>query len=165
MGTDGEHFILQNLMPKERFVSAARIHPLVMLPPSVLAVCSLLVGVVGYAVGKEGAAVGAIGLCTFAAATGYTLIQLVEHLTTEYSCTDRRIVIKSGLLTTRVREMPLAKVEALLIERTLFGRIFGYGTLVFKGSGGTRRTCANIENPMEFYRRVQEQVALAQRST
>jgi len=41
--------------------------------------------------------------------------------------------------------------------------VFGYGTLVFKGSGGTRRRCKNIEAPFEFYKRVQEQVAAAQK--
>jgi hypothetical protein len=61
-----------------------------------------------------------------------------------------------------LEEMPLTKVEALLVEQRLFGKLFGCGTLVFKGSGGTKCTCRNIENPLIFYKRVQEQVALAQ---
>jgi hypothetical protein len=90
------------------------------------------------------------------------LATLLEYLTTEFSCTDRRILIKSGFFTTTLREMPLPKVEALLMEQGLLGKLFGYGTLVFKGSGGTRRTCKSIEAPFEFYQRVQEQVTLAQ---
>ena len=56
--------------------------------------------------------------------------------------TDRRAtVIKSGLAHhSKMRDMPLAKVETLLSGiRSLFGKLLGYGTLVFKGSGGTRR--------------------------
>jgi uncharacterized membrane protein YdbT with pleckstrin-like domain len=87
----------------------------------------------------------------------------IERLTTEFSCTDRRILIKSGLLTTQLREMPLGKVEALLMQQGVFGKLFGYGTLVFKGSGGTRRSCRNMESPFEFYKKVQEQVAAAQK--
>lgn len=71
-------------------------------------------------------------------------------------------MIKSGLLTTYLREMPLGKVEALLMRQGVFGKLFGYGTLIFKGSGGTHRTCRDIEAPFDFYKRVQEQVAAAQ---
>src|SRR5207248_83791 len=87
---------------------------------------------------------------------------LVERKSTEFSCTDRRILIKSGLITTRLREMPLAKVEPLRMDQGLLGKIFGYGTLIFKGSGGTQRTCKNIEKPFDFYKKVHEQVALVQ---
>jgi hypothetical protein len=49
------------------------------------------------------------------------------------------------------------------MQQGLFGKLFGFGTLVFKGSGGTRTTCSDIEAPFEFYKRVQEQVAAAQK--
>ena len=89
-------------------------------------------------------------------------MSVIKRLSTEFSCTDRRILIKAGLITTQLREMPLAKVEALSMFQRLFGKLFGYGTLVFKGSGGTRRTCESIEHPFDFYKRVQEQVAISQ---
>jgi hypothetical protein len=59
--------------------------------------------------------------------------------------------------------MPLTKVEALLLQQCFFGKILGYGSLVFKGSGGTLGACKNSEAPFDFYRRVQEQVAGAQK--
>jgi hypothetical protein len=37
-----------------------------------------------------------------------------------------------------LREMPLAKFEALVMRQGPFGKLFGYGTVVFKGSGGSR---------------------------
>jgi len=98
----------------------------------------------------------------FAIAIDIACGNVVERMTTEFSCTDRRILIKSGLLTTQLREMPLGKIEALLMQQGLFGKLFGYETLDFKGSGGTRRTRSNIEAPFDFYKRVQEQVAAAQ---
>ncbi len=92
------------------------------------------------------------------------LAKVIARHTTEFCCTDKRILIKSGFITTQLREMPLAKVEALLVQQGLLGKVFGWGTLVFKGSGGTRRTCANIEAPFDFYKRVREQVAATQQS-
>lgn len=160
-GAAGSH-IARNLMPGEQLVYVTRIHPLVVVPPAILSGGGLLVALMGFLVGGQAVAFEAAGVLTFVLAAVVVLVRWVERLTTEYACTDQRIYIKSGVLTTRLREMPLAKVEALLLEQTLFGRLFGYGTLVFKGSGGTRRTCEHIENPVGFHRRVQEQVALAQ---
>jgi len=160
MAADDAGYIPDNLMPGERLVRVARVHPLVPLPPAVIAGIGAFFGVIGFAIGLP--ALGVIGVLVALIAGLVALAWWVEQKTTEFGCTDRRIVIKSGLLTTSVREMPLAKVETLRIERSLFGKLLGYGTLVFKGSGGTRRTCRCIEEPSEFYRQVQEQVARAQ---
>lgn len=159
---DDNSFIARNLLPGERLLYITRIHPLVMMPPALLAACSLVAGIIGLIVGERGIAFGVGGGLVFLLALILVLLRLVERKTTEYVCTDRRIVIRSGILTTRLREMPLAKVEALLLKQSVFGRLFGYGTLVFKGSGGTRRTCENIQEPDRFHRQIQEQVASAQ---
>lgn len=155
-------YIRQNLMPGERLVGITRIHPMVLVAPIIVAAFGLFLSLVGIIVGGSGIASAVIGIPMVVIAGIGVLKLLIERLTTEFSCTDRRILIKAGLITTQLREMPLAKIEALLMEQGLFGKIFGYGTLVFKGSGGTRRTCKSIEDPFEFYKRVQEQVAVAQ---
>lgn len=153
--------IAQNLMPGERLIHVARIHPLIMLPPAALAACSLLAALIGLAI-PGGGALTAIGLVTCACALVAVSARGTGYLTTEYGCTDRRIVIKSGFLTTRVQEMPLTKVEGLVVVQPLLGKALGYGTLVLTGSGSTRRRCESIEDAQGFYRKVQEQVALAQ---
>jgi uncharacterized membrane protein YdbT with pleckstrin-like domain len=155
-------YIRQYLMPGERLVGVTHIHPMVLVVPGIFVVAGLLLLLAGIIAGERGIAIALSGIALAILAGVIGLGLLVERLTTEFSCTDRRILIKSGLITTRLREMPLPKVEALLMEQGLFGKIFGYGSLVFKGSGGTRRTCKNIEAPFDFYRRVQEQVAIAQ---
>lgn len=157
-------YITTHLMPGEHLIAVSRVHPMVMLAPGIVAAFGLLLSLIGIAVGKErGIAIAFVGFSTAIIAGIGVLVLLIERLTTEFSCTDRRILIKSGLLTTSLREMPLGKVEALLMQQGLFGKIFGYGTLVFKGSGGTRRTCKSMELPFDFYKRVQEQVAAAQK--
>lgn len=156
-------YIRQNLMSGERLVAITRIHPMTLLFPAVFTVFFLSLGLIGIAIGREiGLPLVVIGGPMTVAGAILLVAQMIACLCTEFSCTDRRILIKSGLITTRLREMPLAKVEALLMEQGLFGKIFGYGTLIFKGSGGTRRECGNIEAPFDFYRKVQEQVAVAQ---
>jgi uncharacterized membrane protein YdbT with pleckstrin-like domain len=157
-------YIRQNLMPGERLVAITRIHQMVLVAPSIVAAIGLLLSLFGIVSGESCTIALAVivGLPIALIAGFVVLALLIGRLTTEFSCTDKRILIKSGLITTQLRDMPLAKVEALRLEQGLFGKIFGYGTVVFKGSGGTRRTCKSIEDPFDFYKRVQEQVAIAQ---
>src|SRR5262245_33417464 len=156
-------FIRHNLMPGERVVAITRIHPMRLVAASILPVLGLLLGLVGIVAGGPGIALAVISIPLALLGSIHVLILFMERLTTEFSCTDRRILIKSGLLTTHLREMPLTKVESLRVVQGLFGKLFGYGTLVVTGSGGTPRRCKNIDELFEFYKRVQEQVALAQK--
>lgn len=155
-------FIQHNLMPGERLVATTQIHPRAVLAQSFVTGCGLFLTWILVFVAGGGLGLVTVGVPAAIMAGGGILLLWIKRLTTEFSCTNRRILIKSGLATTRLREMPLAKVEALRLEQDLFGKLFGYGTLVFNGSGGTKRTCKNIENPFGFYKRVQEQVAHAQ---
>jgi len=110
-------YIQANLMPGERLIAITRVHPMVLVVPGVLSVLGLILGLIGLAAGN-GAIVFLAVPGIFAAVTGgfVVLAMFIERLTTEFSCTDRRILIKSGLLTTQLREMPLGKVEALFME-------------------------------------------------
>jgi uncharacterized membrane protein YdbT with pleckstrin-like domain len=49
--------------------------------------------------------------------------------------TDKRVLLATGLLTKRVAIMPLSKVTDMTYERTLFGRILGYGVFVMESAG------------------------------
>ncbi len=155
-------YIRQNLMPGETLVAITRIHPMVLVAPGVMAALGLLLSLVGIIAGGTGVVLAVFGVPMAFIAGVVVLSLLIRRVGTEYSCTDRRILIKAGLVRTQLRDMPLAKVEALVMTQGLFGKIFGYGTLIFKGSGGTRRACDHIEDPFTFYKRVQERVAAAQ---
>jgi membrane protein YdbS with pleckstrin-like domain len=84
---------------------------------------------------------------------------LVARRTTEFLLTDKRVVIKSGVLTTQLEAIPLAQIEAIHLNQGVFGKAFGYGTVVLKGTGGSEQECKDIDTPLLFYGRVQEQVA------
>jgi membrane protein YdbS with pleckstrin-like domain len=156
-------YISQHLMADERLIAITRIHKLVLVVPCIVTAFGLLLGLVGLLVGGSGIALLGLGVLIALIAGSAALALLVLRLTTEVSCTNSRILIKTGWLMTKLSEMPLAKVEFLLMQQGLFAKIFGYGTVVFKGSGGTTRVCKSIEAPFDFYRRVQEQVAAAQK--
>jgi uncharacterized membrane protein YdbT with pleckstrin-like domain len=49
--------------------------------------------------------------------------------------TDKRVMLAQGILTHNIGMMPLTKVTDLTFERTLTGRLMGYGTMVIESAG------------------------------
>jgi len=49
--------------------------------------------------------------------------------------TDKRMMMTTGIITTKVLMMPIGKVTDLTYERPLLGRILGYGTMIVESAG------------------------------
>lgn len=84
------------------------------------------------------------------------LFPLFQRITSEFAITNKRIIIKVGFISRRTLEMNLNKIESVNVDQSFWGRIFGYGTIVVIGTGGTKEPFAGISNPMAFRRKFQE---------
>jgi uncharacterized membrane protein YdbT with pleckstrin-like domain len=82
---------------------------------------------------------------------------LIDRMSSEFVVTNRRVIIKIGLITRHILEMNLSKIESVNVDQTLMGRMLGYGSITLVGSGGTKEVFQNIENPLEFRRQFQSQ--------
>ena len=56
-------------------------------------------------------------------------LPLGKWLTTEYIFTDRRIIVRRGMLSKQGRDMPLEKINSVSFEVPFLGRSLNYGTL------------------------------------
>ena len=63
---------------------------------------------------------------------------------------DTAVQIKSGLLTRTVSTINLRKIESTGPHQSIAGRLFGFGQVEFKGTGGTKDFSPMIENPESF---------------
>jgi uncharacterized membrane protein YdbT with pleckstrin-like domain len=81
---------------------------------------------------------------------------LIDRLCSEFAITNRRVIIKLGLMSRRTFEMNLSKIESVNVDQSLFGRMLGYGTITIIGTGGTKETFADIAGPIEFRRQFQQ---------
>lgn len=80
----------------------------------------------------------------------------VRAATSEFAITNKRVIIKVGLISRRTLEINLSKIESVNVDQNIWGRIFGYGNLTVIGTGGTRETFNTISRPMEFREKFQE---------
>ena len=74
--------------------------------------------------------------------------------------TDKRFVMTTGVFTTQVLMMPLSKVTDLTYERTVAGRMMGYGTLIVESAGQIQalNKIDYLPQPEAFYDTISELV-------
>lgn len=81
---------------------------------------------------------------------------LIARATSEFAITNKRIIIKVGLISRHTLEMNLSKVESVIVDQGIWGRILGYGSITVIGTGGTNEPFPYIANPMEFRKQFQQ---------
>ncbi len=64
-----------------------------------------------------------------------SLVYFLRWITTDYVFTDRRVIVRSGLLTKSGRDVPLSKINNVSFEVPLMGRILNYGYLDIQSAG------------------------------
>ncbi|WP_181774223.1 PH domain-containing protein [Amycolatopsis pittospori] len=74
--------------------------------------------------------------------------------------TDKRFVMTTGVYTTKVLMMPITKVTDLTYERSAWGRMWGYGTMVVESAGQIQalNRIDYLPRPEEFYDTISELV-------
>lgn len=71
--------------------------------------------------------------------------------------TDRRVILKNGILRQRSTEFLLRNVESVLVEFPILGRLFNYGTLTIRGFGGSRDSIKRVAKPEYVRELIEEQ--------
>lgn len=81
--------------------------------------------------------------------------------------TDKRVMLTQGVFTQKVGMMPLGKVTDLTFERTLNGRLLGYGTMVIESAGQIQalNRIDFLPDPEEVYEAISELVFGEKRQT
>jgi|SRR5665647_3052935 len=82
------------------------------------------------------------------------LSAIIRRQTTELVLTDRRIIMKRGLVSRDTVEINLNKVESLHVNQGLMGRILGYGDVTVVGTGASLEPLRGISSPLELRKKL-----------
>ena len=159
-------YVETNLIPGEQVLYKTGLHWIVLLGPVIVACffglpgLGLLIGAMLSIGSKEGFAGGMLigGIVLLASGGLLVFLGYLSRKATEMAVTNKRIIIKVGLLSRRTFELLLSKVESIGVEEGLLGRMLGYGSVVVRGTGGTPEPFRNVAHPIEFRRQVQQRV-------
>jgi len=163
-------YVEKHLLEGESIVYETRLHWIMLVGPVLLAVMFALTGVGMFvlsarATGDKSAAHGptmTLGAVFFAVALVFIVRGILLRNATEMTVTNKRVFIKVGLAARRTVELLLSRVESIGVEESVIGRMFGYGSVIVHGTGGTPEVFNRIAHPLEFRTQVQQQIEKSQ---
>lgn len=144
-------YIDDNLIAGERVLFRARLHWKVFVPPALLFLGGIALVVLAV---NEGVPFG-FSLLVFLIPLGFFLPAYLTWHCSEFGVTDKRVLIKTGIVSRHTLETLLTKVENIGVEQTVWGRLFNYGTLYVTGTGATKETFPGIHAPLEFRKAIE----------
>jgi uncharacterized membrane protein YdbT with pleckstrin-like domain len=158
-------YIERNLVEGEKVLYKTKLHWIVMLGSIVVALllaaggAALLTKAYAEGVPQETASAMRIGgIVAVVLALLSLIVGTVRRSATEMVVTNRRVLVKTGIGSRRTIEMMLAKIESIVVDESVMGRMLGYGTVVIRGTGGGLEPFERISNPNEFRKVVQAQI-------
>lgn len=135
----------RNLLPNEVVRYKASLHWIIYVP----AILWLVIGFVFEAAGIAWVFV-VIALISFGKA-------LLRKLESEFMLTNKRVVLRQGIISRKTVEVLLAKCEGISVNQSIIGRILGFGTLVVT-TGGATSNFDFVKRPVEFRNRVNAEI-------
>lgn len=77
---------------------------------------------------------------------GFAVVAL-RNWTTQMAITNRRVILRTGLIARDTADIPLSKVDLVFLEQGILDRIFGAGNVVIRTVGETSTVFARISAP------------------
>lgn len=99
---------------------------------------------------------GAILLAAYGLGLILIIVAVLRVMTTELALTNKRVIAKTGFIRRDTVELRLDRVEGLIINQGIVGRILNYGTVLVTGTGGIKTPIPYISKPTDFRRVVNE---------
>jgi membrane protein YdbS with pleckstrin-like domain len=73
----------------------------------------------------------------------------------EMGATNKRLIIKTGIISRRTEEMRLAAIETIELNQSVVERLLGMGTVKITGVGVSILKFHNIDEPMEVKKKIE----------
>lgn len=86
------------------------------------------------------------------------IIALIKGLNLKYleqGLTNKRVILKTGVISRNSDEMKLKSIETVEISQGIFGRMFNFGSVTVTGRGTSDLTFRNIDDPMAVKRDIE----------
>jgi uncharacterized membrane protein YdbT with pleckstrin-like domain len=142
------------LLPHEQEVITVRKHPAVLLAPVAWAVIGLiLAAVLSDTVLRHDSGLTWIVWAIWGLVFLNFLWAAINWAVDYFVVTSHRFIETTGLFSRKVAMMPLAKVTDMTFQRSVLGRILGYGTFILESAGQDQAlsTVDHIPYPEQLY--------------
>jgi hypothetical protein len=144
------------LQPGETIVYEARIHWIVYVGGIALVILAIALALAAVALTGDAVRIGLMGAAALALLVGlfHMLRAWFKVAGTEITVTSRRVIYKTGLISRNTLEMNLDKVESVLVQQGLLGRMLDFGTVIVRGVGAGLEPVDRVAKPLELHRNI-----------
>lgn len=162
-------YINDTLMKNEIVLYRTKPHWIVFLQPIFWFVLSILlflfgpyIGIINFRIGTALPTYTILALITLVLAVVSAIGSLVNYQTSEYGITNKRVLMKLGFIRRMSLEIYLQKIESVKVYQSVLGRLLNYGSIIISGVGGSKDPFHTIPKPLDFRRRVQEEIEISE---
>jgi uncharacterized membrane protein YdbT with pleckstrin-like domain len=132
----------------EEIVFVTRQHWLVLI---FAALIDLLLAIVIAAIALSVGNIATVLIVLVIFPVGHFVLRFLNWYNEQFIITNRRVMEMSGIINKRVSDSSLEKVNDVVMEQSVLGRILGYGTLeIITGSDIGVDFLEHIKNPVHF---------------
>jgi uncharacterized membrane protein YdbT with pleckstrin-like domain len=96
-----------------------------------------------------------LGFVTFGLTWLLAIYDFLRLKFMEQGVTNKRVILKKGIISRTTEEMKLASIETVEINQGIFGRILGFGTVKVTGRGISDVVFKGIDDPMSVKRQIE----------
>ena len=143
------NYVAENLKAKEQVIKLAEIHPLSKIIFMILAIAMIVIALIMSVYAHE--------IWPFAIFSpfilGFSIGFLKEFLymkTTVLTLTDKRVFGKIGSFSVKTVDYPIDKINSIVINQDIFGRIFNFGTIIIQTASSSDLKVSSVKNPNAF---------------
>lgn len=137
----------KSLLPGESAYYKGKLHPIIFLRGWRVALLGLMIL---HFRGPKLLAFSLLGLAAIVA-----MISCITFATSEFSITNKRVIMKCGWLKRSSLDLFVDQVESVSVSQGILARIANFGQVRVKGIGGTTETFYYIASPGDFRRQIQ----------
>jgi membrane protein YdbS with pleckstrin-like domain len=131
------------------------LHWIVFARYGALTAAAFLFGAIPFAIGVQAVTGMEFGWFALPLPLFIMVAPAVAFWSSELVVTERRIRINTGVLRRQTMEMFIAKVESIAVDQGFFGRMWDFGTVTIRGSGGSTEPFEAIARPLALRETVQ----------
>lgn len=148
------NYIQKNLLSGEEIKYVAKLHFFLFVQPIIL----LLIGAFLASSPKEiSAMTHYAGLLILFFGIVSLLSRILIKVGSSYAVTNKRVILKTGVISRKAVDLVLAKCEGLHIKQSVLGRIFNFGTITVT-TGGASSSYPYIADPLAFRKEINTQI-------
>ena len=97
----------------------------------------------------------ALAIPTFGITLPIALWEWLRLRNIEQGVTNKRVILKTGIISRKSEEMKVASIETVEIIQGIAGRMFGFGYVKVTGRGLSDVLFKNIADPMDVKRKIE----------